>query len=317
MMAVLAPRPYTRSMRWMFSLCVALSFATSPAFAQEEGAGQLSAPTAQDGSRPAVSLGDVPPPPDQGYQQQQPRYPGAQDLGDNPEVPAPQIAEGESNVRVPSRTATRLRVVGSSLRALAARGGNKLVDGILSLTSGALVIGIAGWQWSEDKQLGGYLMLYGVANVARGLIDLVLTPNASRYSIEFTHMPRTNLDEVETALGFGENALEEMAKRTRLARILDASLNIGVGAAVIPLYLAPNDFEIDDPFDYFVIIGSGISIISGLISLATRSDAERRWQAYRDLRDRLEREETSRVQFRGASPVVMRGGAALSTQWTF
>lgn len=317
MMAVAGLRPYTRPMRWIvFSIGLAITLpAWGSAQAQEEGAGQLAAPSASDGSRPAATLGDVPPPPGEGYDQPQARYPGATDA---PQPSTTTLDESDDpSVRIPSRTATRLRVVGSSLRTLAARGGNKLVDGILSLTSGALVIGIAGWQWSEDKQLGGYLMLYGIANVARGLIDLILTPNASRYSIEFTHMPRSSLDEVESALAFGERSLEHMAKRTRLARILDASLNIGVGAAVIPLYLAPNDFEIDDPFDYFVIIGSGISIISGLISLATRSDAERRWQAYKDLRDRLEREETSRLQFRGASPVVLRGGAALSTEWTF
>ena len=314
-MAVEAPQPYTLGMRSGLFLALALSLVSAPsALAQSEGASQLGTPTARDGSRPTATpeLGDVPPPPDQGYQ---PRYPGVRD--GSVRVDLDDEGADAPDVRIPSRTATRLRVVGSSLRTLAARGGNKLVDGILSLTSGALVIGIAGWQWSEDKQLGGYLMLYGVANVARGVIDLALTPNASRYSIEFTHMPRTNLEEVEAALAFGERSLEQMAKRTRLARILDASLNIAVGAAVIPLYLAPNDFEIDDPFDYFVIIGSGISIISGLISLATRSDAERRWQAYQDMRDRLEREETSRLRFEGASPVVMRGGAALSTQWSF
>lgn len=315
MMAVAPSHPYTRAMRWIaFSIGLAITLPAWGTQAQDEGAGALAAPTARDGSRPSATLEDVPPPPEEGYQEPQARYPGAT----NGETPAGlEFESDDPGVRIPSRTATRLRVVGSSLRTLAARGGNKLVDGILSLTSGALVIGIAGWQWSEDKQLGGYLLLYGVANIARGLIDLILTPNASRYSIEFTHMPRTSLGEVEAALAFGERSLEQMAKRTRLARILDASLNIGVGAAVIPLYLAPNDFEIDDPFDYFVIIGSGISIISGLISLATRSDAERRWQAYQELRDRLEREETARLQFRRASPVVLRGGAMLSTDWTF
>ncbi len=56
---------------------------------------------------------------------------------------------------------------------------------------------------------------------------------------------------------------------------------------VIPLYLAPNDFSIDSPFDYLILIGSGISLITGIIGLASRSDAEKRWTRYRELRDRL------------------------------
>ncbi|MEM9070363.1 MAG: hypothetical protein AAGE52_17800 [Myxococcota bacterium] len=289
-----------------------------PVLAQSaETAGGLAAPTARDGSRPAApppGLRDVPPPPTSGYSA--PRYaaPSAQTRAtrsDNPDV------------RIPSRTATRLRVLDGSLQALAARGGNNVLDGVLSLVSGGLSVGVAGWQWSEDRQLASYLLVWGGANVARGLIDLSLRPNASRAAIAFSHLPMGTLAEVEARLAFGEDALRELARRTRLGRVLDASLNIAVGAAVIPLYLAPNDFELEDPFDYFVIIGSGISIISGLIGLVSRSDAERRWSAYQDLRDRLVAEEavaeepTSGLRFEGIGGGPTRGGAALSSRWSF
>ena len=324
---------------------------------QDEGPGALGAPTARDGSRPAEGeedtpfpsgpataptpddapepgdtaepsdtaeggdaaeegddLGTIPPPPGAaGYGA--PRYPSATGvsgaLGDSPDL------------RIPSRMATRLRVLEGSHQALAARGGNGVVDGVLSLVSGGLVGGIGIWQWSEDAQLGAYLVLWGGANVLRGIVDLALTPNASRSSVAYSHMPMTNMEEVEARLLFGEKALEDLARRSRLAHILDASLNVAVGAAVIPIYLAPNDFALDDPFDYFVIIGSGISIISGIISLATRSSAERRWEAYEQLRDRLTAEEAAALapetgfRFVGADIAGRRGGAALMLHSVF
>ena len=72
-----------------------------------------------------------------------------------------------------------------------------------------------------------------------------------------------------------------------------------------------------------VIIGSGISIISGIISLATRSSAERRWEAYEQLRDRLTAEEAAALapetgfRFVGADIAGRRGGAALMLHSVF
>jgi hypothetical protein len=42
-----------------------------------------------------------------------------------------------------------------------------------------------------------------------------------------------------------------------------------------------------DPFDYFVLLGSGISVVTGLINLVTRSTAEKYWDAYTELNQRL------------------------------
>jgi hypothetical protein len=134
--------------------------------------------------------------------------------------------------------------------------------------------------------------------VARGIVDLTIMPNAQDAAIAFAHMPMTTVPEVRDRLRYGEHELESLADRTRHARVLDASISIGVGAAFVPLYLGPNDWKVNDAVDYFVLIGSAISVISGLINLLTRSEAERRWAAYRELRSRLIREHRERVRQR-------------------
>ena len=226
----------------------------------------------------------VPPPPTADRPAQpQPRYP-------TDVAPAPEgFAEHRAEIRIPPRIATRLRVLESDFNALSARGGNSIVDGVLSILTGGLTITL-GVLLADELIAEEYLYLYGGATVARGIIDLVLMPNPSDAAIAFAHMPMGSPREVMMRLSYGERELESIADRTRLARIIDATLNIGVGVAVIPLWFGPKNYEIE-PFDWFIIIGSAISVISGLINLLSRSEAERRWSAYSELRDRLRREQ--------------------------
>ena len=296
---------------------IALSFPAA-ALAQEGAAGLGDPAPGREAPPPAGApapdgepgvLGDVPPPPEpsppSAYDTDEPRgeagYPSAgQSLG---------VSEG---VRIPSRIATRLRVLDADFNALASRGSNALVDGILSILTGGLAItlGIV----VDDELLSPYLYVYGAAGVLRGIIDLTLMPNPSEAHITFTHMPMNTMAQVESRLEYGEEELESLANRTRLARILDASINILVGVAIVPLYLGPRNFDIDT-FGTFVLIGAGISVVSGVINLLSRSDAERRWDAYEELEERLEREEQSasndglRLQW-GAMPLP--GGGAFS-----
>ena len=190
----------------------------------------------------------------------------------------------DEGVRIPSRIATRLRVLDADFQTLSARGGGSLVDGILSIVTGGLSItlGIV----VDDDFLSPYLYTYGGAGVARGIIDIALTPDPSQSAITFAHMPMGNMGEVRARLLYGEEELESLADRMRLARILDASINIAAGVAIVPIYLEPNDFEID-AFGAFVMIGAGISVVSGLIGLLSASEAERRWDAYAELRARI------------------------------
>lgn len=271
--------------------------------ASAQGAVGLSAP------RPAGVSAPVPTPPraatPPGYQSDDaaagdddggPRYPSVREGG---EVDAPVGSQ------LPSRLATRLRVLSTDLTALSGRGGNHIVDGVLSSLSGVLSIALG---FKEPHPLDTYLFLWGSANIGRGIIDLALTPSAATPAVTYAHMPSGTLDEARVRLTFGEQALERLATRTRLARILDSSINIAVGVAVVPIFLGPNDFAIEDPLDYFVLIGSGISVVSGLINLTTRSAAERRWTAYRDLRERLEHGEDAAADPEGEGQLSFGGG---------
>lgn len=254
---------------------------------------------------PPPAVDEVPPPPEA----TPPSAYGEPDTAGRYPSSSLTIPGADEGVRIPSRTATRLRVLDADFNALASRGGNALVDGILSILTGGLSItlGIV----VDDPFLSPYLYVYGGAGVARGIIDLALMPSPSDAHIAFSHMPMNTMGQVEARLAFGEEELETLADRTRLARILDASINILVGVAIVPLYLGPNDFEIDT-FGTFVLIGAGISVISGVINLLSRSEAERRWSAYQELSERLEREEQSAsLQLRfGAAPLP--GGGAFT-----
>ncbi len=303
------------------ALSVALLVASAlpaPASAQE-GAADLAAPppageAAPTAEPPAAEVpeppGEVPPPPDA----RPPSAYGEPEAGRYPSV-GRALGDEDEGVRIPSRIATRLRVLDADFGALASRGGNALVDGILSILTGGLSItlGIV----IEDPYLSPYLYVYGGAGVARGVIDLVLMPNPAESHITFSHMPMNTMEQVQARLEYGERELESLADRTRLARILDAAINIGAGVAIVPIYLGPNGFEDIGTFGVFVIIGAGISVVSGVINLLSRSEAERRWAAYEELSTRLEREERSAGLDLRFGAVPLPGGGALTVGATF
>ncbi|MGE0790202.1 MAG: hypothetical protein AB7S26_31295 [Sandaracinaceae bacterium] len=205
-------------------------------------------------------------------------------------LPTPELTEpmpDAPTVRIPSRVTTRLRALDASLRSLAARGGGNIVNAVLSMLTGGLSVTLGAF---AAEPMNIYLYVYGGAAAARGVLDLALTPDASGAAITYQHMPMTDEREVEARLRFGEEALSSLAEQALIARIVDASLNMSAGVAIVPIYLAPNDFEISDPLDYFVLIGAGVSIVSGIIALASSSSEEQRWSAYQELRSRLEAE---------------------------
>jgi len=132
-----------------------------------------------------------------------------------------------------------------------------------------------------------YLYLYGGSGIVRGILDFIFIPNPSGAAITYAHMPMGTLGEVRVRLRYGEHELESLAQTAEIARILDGALSIGTGLAVIPVYLGPNNFRVDRALDYFVRLGAAVSATTGVITLFTTNEAERRWGAYRELRDRL------------------------------
>lgn len=282
-----------RAMWWTLAMVMLVGVAHPPrieAQARELGSpvgqslGERAAPEVRPAPPPTSYEGvDVPAPP--GSEPAGIRYPGE-------ERPRPRVMTTDAGVRIPSGIATRLRALDSDFQVLAARGGGSLVDGILGILTGGLAVTLGILLLDEPSSAGGlnmspYLFTYGAASVARGILSLVLMTNPSGAAIAYSHMPMTNMHEVQARLEYGERELASLADRSRLSRILDGSLNVAVGLAIIPIYLGPNNFEIVNTFDWFVLIGAGISAISGVITLLSSTEAERRWSAYEELRDRL------------------------------
>jgi len=212
-------------------------------------------------------------------------------------IPTPgSIAPEEPPIRIPSRITTRLRSLDATLQALSARGGSNIVNAVPALLTGGLSITLGAVRPNPVDEMSIYLYVYGGVAAARGVLDFALTPNAQSAAITYQHMPMTTREEVRDRLELGERALAGLAEQSLIARVLDASLNLAAGVAVVPIFAAKN-FAIGDPLDYFVLIGAGVSIVSGIITLASTSPAEQRWSAYRALRDRL-REERREEQAR-------------------
>lgn len=215
------------------------------------------------------------------------------------------------------RVMTRLRLLEENLQAVANTGGNGIVDGILSVLAGGLSITfgvLANDETPDSQRFARYLYLWGSVQIARGIVDFSIPLNADEAAIEFQHMPMRDRSEVMARLRFGEAALERVARRARIGRLIDASLNLGVGLAAIPLYLA-NDHEIDDANDWFVIFASGVSVITGVVNLILKTEAEKRWKAYRKARDRIVGEGDDVDVAFGAAPT--RGGAVGLLQGRF
>lgn len=178
--------------------------------------------------------------------------------------------------RSTGRMGTRLRLLEGNLRAL--RTGPKVLDGVLTIASGALAITLGAIY--DDTLPAEYLYLSGSATAARGILDLALSPNTTEESILFENLPEATRAEIRAKLAFGEDALQSASTRAKILRLSGSSLSMAVGVAVIPLWFFPRDFEVKEPMDYFVLIGAGVSVLTGLIDVFQRSEAEQRWDAY-------------------------------------
>ncbi len=207
-------------------------------------------------------------------------------------IPTPGSVEpDEPQIRLSSRVTTRLRSLDANLQALATRGGTNIVNAVLSLLTGGLAITLGAVRPNPVDEMSIYLYVYGGTAALRGVLDFALTPDAQGPAITYQHMPMTTPEEVQERLAFGERALSGLAEQSLIARVLDASLNLAAGVAVVPIFAA-KEFTISDPLDYFVLIGAGVSVVSGIITLASTSAAEQRWSAYQELTHRLREERT-------------------------
>lgn len=178
----------------------------------------------------------------------------------------------------------RLRVLDRDLRSIAAEESKNQFRGILALIGGGLGIALGALSRETDVFVSTYFYVWGASGVARGAIALSLASRANDRAMTLSPASTRSPDAIEASLVAGESALERAARRARRARLLDGSINLAAGAAAVPLLVTLEDAGEDEFYLYFVIIGSSLSIMGGAVTLATRSDAERRWLAYQRAR---------------------------------
>lgn len=200
-----------------------------------------------------------------------------------------QLESDEESPPIPARIATRLRVLGTDLDALASRDTGGLSSGVMSILAGGLSIALA--QLIDQSALRTFLYIFGSGSLLRGGLELTLSPDALGASLSYSHMPMRVPEEVMDRLHYGERALANLASQSQRLRMLEGATSIGAGVITVPfLLLGPKGDTKDSKFDtldLFVVVGAGVSVLSGVVSLLSSSEAEKRNDAYLELKKRL------------------------------
>ena len=163
-----------------------------------------------------------------------------------------------------------------------------MLNGSLGIAAGGafIVVGVL----IDSPLVTSMLAVTGGASVGRGLLALTVLPNASGPAARFNAMPMGDAGQIAARIAYGERALDELARRSRRARLLDGSLSIAAGAAYIPTYLllrardTPRYRFGDDAVDYIAVGLSAVSAASGILTLVRPSAAERRKHSYERMR---------------------------------
>lgn len=196
-----------------------------------------------------------------------------------------------TGLRLPSTISTRLRALEGDLQALAMRGSGYIVDGVVQLLSSGVSIAVGVLFFtsgSAGEGFSAYLFTMGGVGVARGLLTLLVPVTPAESAVSYGHpMPLTSYREARARLRSREGELAGLANAASIGRIIDGSLGVGVGLAMIPIF-AVMGFEPTQPLNYVMLLLAGVSTITGVITLFSTSDAERRWNGYVELRDRLQ-----------------------------
>ncbi len=252
--------------------------AASPAAAQGGLGGWLDDPSGRAPTQPRNRPGEEVPPigavPDT-YQ------------GEVPEPPSygsPQVSVVDAQLN------DRLRMLDASWNVLGAQGLN-YTNSVLSLIVGAAQVVIGGvflevgppWDF-----IAPIFMVTGGVQVARTIVvDFILRPNPQPVALEYMAMSSGTRDERLARLRFGEEQLERLADQSATLRYVDSGINVAGAGALVAAYFAMRPGGTDfDPVELIFFIGPAISLVMAVINLFTPSNAERRWDAYRQMRER-------------------------------
>ena len=208
------------------------------------------------------------------------------------DVPEPPSYGSPQTSLVDAQITDRLRMLDASWNVLGAQGLN-YTNAVLSLIVGAAQVVIGGvfleigapWDF-----IAPIFMVTGGVQVARTIVvAFILRPNPQPVALEYLGMRSGTREERLARLRFGEEQLERLADQSATLRYVDSGINVAGAGALVAAYFAMRDSSglgDFDPVELIFFIGPAISLVMAVINLFTPSNAERRWDAYRQMRER-------------------------------
>jgi len=253
--------------------------------------------------------------------------PFSSDASSGGAVPAPPSYDGDDSDEASDGSgvaqhhlADRLRALDATWASLGALGVN-YTNSVLGLVLGAgqVVIGgvllEVGGGWEVMAPF--FFVTGGVQIVRTILVDFVLRPNPQPIAIEYATMRAGTHAQQLARVRFGEEQLASIAEQSMILRFVDSGINVAGAAALVGAYLGlRNGSAPFEPVELIFFIGPAISTVVAVINLFNPTSAERRWDAYREMRDRQERE----VATLDVEPVLTadpRGGGYVGLRGTF
>ncbi|MCB9596416.1 MAG: hypothetical protein H6719_27080 [Sandaracinaceae bacterium] len=207
------------------------------------------------------------------------------------DVPEPPSYGAPVRSRTDAQLDDRLRVLDASWNVLGAQGLN-YTNSVLSLIIGGAQVVVGGvfleigppWDF-----IAPIFMVTGGVQVARTIIvDFILRPNPQPIALEYLGMASGTRQERLARLRYGEEQLESLATASATLRYVDSGLNVAGAGALVAAYFGMRDDRRDfDPVELIFFVGPAISLVMAVINLFTPSNAERRWDAYREMRERM------------------------------
>ena len=240
-----------------------------------------------------ADLSVPPPPPGSSYDADPSAAPGVMRAGVVTGRSGLLLPSTSTGLRLPSTISTRMRALESDLQALALRGGGYSIDGVIQLLSSGVSIAVgvlfATSGGTTNDAFSAYLFTMGGVGVARGLLTLLIPVTPAESAVSYAHpLPLNSYAEARARLRSREGELDGLATAGMIGRVIDGSLGVGVGLAMIPIFVSVGEFDTENPLNYVMLLLAGVSTVTGIITLFSTSDAERRWNGYRELRDRLQ-----------------------------
>lgn len=226
---------------------------------------------------------------------------------------APRVAPGlddEGLSALSDARARELRFVRGSLLYLAYTESNSVVDGLLHATMGGVWIGFGAGINGLEPAIRTYYYVQGGSMLARAGVAFAIRPNAKRAALEIDAMPSRTRAEAEARLAYGAEQLRLLARQHRTKRLLSSGLSIASGVIPLPFALNSGVAPLTSGWAIVALVSGGIDVITGIIGLAIRTEAERRYRAYEQMR--VTRVESIEI---GALPVFGGAGASFTLRY--